>query len=768
MVLFVTVLFLTVVSLLHDGTCFSVSPAERSFAPSNTGQRRGIYGPPGLMKVANEGGSSGYAAKPSSSSNPMNPFLSLRPFLPVKPTFFPPVVDPNIFINKKAQMLDSLFSSSAITDFVPNAGVSNSADMTANDSPMPQTSEVNPKDFINSKTEFLSNLFDQLSSNDGLPSTVQRDLIRAYDDTPSIQRRVVPGPSPFWGPILSPTEKIKLFTDKKTQFLDKLFTSISVTPQPETDSANVLDETSTTVKPTIVPPDFWIPQYKKPGTMQTRAMPGSVQQSIAPQPPLSWNPLISPMAKAYSDKKTDFLNKLFANVVPSPEASPQMGSAFDTINPTIKPTIVPPSFWLPAYKKSSPTAENDVAVNNPTSSVIKESDAVLPFPFAPLVNGAPVFSPTYFITKKNEFLAKLFQTLNTTNPSATGYSGSGVDTTAYPYFLAQLFDYLNYSNTGKDSAYSSPKRHSPDSEKIRVSDLEKFLRIISDNSDSEGSSTTDLFSERSVTMADPVNIQNAKDMFVNNILGELANIKNSMLQAASEVVQQQKLVSTSPASGKKPGTTYGSPYKMWGKAAAGMPTADPLQPFVTKMTYLSHLFDTLTQLEKNMTSAIEQEAALGAQKSTDNEVISNNRRGLSGGVTNSDLAALQLCGANGELPLTELTSLTNEPATADTLTSDNLLNKSKKLFCHLLAKAGAGKQKGNGVPSTEPVARSIKMAVHQGYQSLPPGTEELLQAGGGGGGETQNQEGGGLKLQKTGLDYGQEQWSSHHHHNHHH
>ncbi|XP_049787612.1 uncharacterized protein LOC126190981 isoform X2 [Schistocerca cancellata] len=727
MVLFVTVLFLTAVSLLHDGTCFSVPPAERSFTPSNAGQRRGIYGPPGLTKVATEGGSSVYAAKPSSSSNPMNPFLSLRPFLPVKPTFFPPVVDPNIFINKKAQMLDSLFSSSAISNFVPNAGVSNSADMTANDFPVPQTSGVNPKDFINSKTEFLSNLFDQLSSNDEPASTVQRDLIRAYDDTPSIQRRVVPGPSPFWGPILSPTEKIKLFTDKKTQFLDKLFTSISVTPQPETDSANVLDETSTTVKPTIVPPDFWIPQYKKPVTMQTRAMPGSVQQSLAPQPPLSWNPLISPMAKAYSDKKTDFLNKLFANVVPSPEASPQMGSAFDTISPTVKPTIVPPSFWLPAYKKSSPTAENDIAVNNPAS--------------------APVFSPTYFITKKNDFLTKLFQTLNTTNPSATGYSGIGVDTTAYPYFLAQLFDYLNDSNTGKDSAYSSPKRHSPDSEKIRISDLEKFLRIISDDYDSEGSSTTDLFSERSVTMADPVNIENAKDMFVNNILAELANIKNSMLQAASEVVQQQKLVSTSPASGKKPGTTYGSPYKMWGKAGAGMPTADPLQPFVTKMTYLSHLFDTLTQLEKNMTSAIEQQAALGAQKNTDNEVISNSRRGLSGVDTNNDLAALQLCGANGELPLTELTSLTNEPVTADTLTSDNLLNKSKKLFCHLLAKAGAEKQKGNGVPSPEPVSRSIKMAVHQGYQSLPPGTEELLQAGGGGGGETQNQEGGGLKLQ---------------------
>jgi hypothetical protein len=42
-------------------------------------------------------------------------------------------------------------------------------------------------------------------------------------------------------------------------------------------------------------------------------------------------------------------------------------------------------------------------------------------------------------------------------------------------------------------------------------------------------------------------------------------------------------------------------------------------------------------------------------------------------------------------------------------------------------------------------ARSIKMAVHQGYQSLPPGSEELLQAGGGS--TPQKHEGGGIKLQ---------------------
>jgi hypothetical protein len=39
----------------------------------------------------------------------MSPYLSLKPFLPVKPTLVSPFVDPNIFIGKKAALLSNLF-----------------------------------------------------------------------------------------------------------------------------------------------------------------------------------------------------------------------------------------------------------------------------------------------------------------------------------------------------------------------------------------------------------------------------------------------------------------------------------------------------------------------------------------------------------------------------------------------------------------------------------------------------------------------------------
>ena len=62
-----------------------------------------------------------------------------------------------------------------------------------------------------------------------------------------------------------------------------------------------------------------------------------------------------------------------------------------------------------------------------------------------------------------------------------------------------------------------------------------------------------------------------------------------------------------------------------------------------------------------------------------------------------------------------------------------------KLFANKLATGG------DGEATAANKARSIKMAVHQGYQSLPPGTEEVLQAGGGS--TPQKHEGGGIMLQ---------------------
>jgi len=86
-----------------------------------------------------------------------------------------------------------------------------------------------------------------------------------------------------------------------------------------------------------------------------------------------------------------------------------------------------------------------------------------------------------------------------------------------------------------------------------------------------------------------------------------------------------------------------------------------------------------------------------------------------------------------------------------------------KLFANKLATGGDDEMAAGNK------ARSIKMAVHQGYQSLPPGTEEVLEAGGGS--TPQKHEGGGIKLQEdTPISKpSNNEWESdrHLHHNHH-
>jgi hypothetical protein len=84
-----------------------------------------------------------------------------------------------------------------------------------------------------------------------------------------------------------------------------------------------------------------------------------------------------------------------------------------------------------------------------------------------------------------------------------------------------------------------------------------------------------------------------------------------------------------------------------------------------------------------------------------------------------------------------------ETASGDVVGPDYYIGKTQSFLSKLFGSTTTTADDDHTV--TPYKARSIKMAVHQGYQSLPPGSEELLQAGGGS--TPQKHEGGGLKLQ---------------------
>nr|CAD7459861.1 unnamed protein product [Timema tahoe] len=233
-----------------------------------------------------------------SLKNPLNPFLSIKPFLPSKPTFIPPVVDPNYFIGQKTALLNNLFP----------------------DKP----AAVGPDIFLDKKTAFLNQLFNQLSAAPGTAAS----------------KRALVAP-----PMTNP------FADKKTEFLNQLFNSLNL-PTPTSDDAEVEDEVVTT-KPTIVPPGFWSP-FIPLSEGDVAASSPTVKPTIVP--PSFWSPFIplsaptakptivppgfwSPFALPSPVKPTIVPPSFWSPFAPSSALKPSFVSPFAPPSLTVDPSV---------------------------------------------------------------------------------------------------------------------------------------------------------------------------------------------------------------------------------------------------------------------------------------------------------------------------------------------------------------------------------------------------------------------------------------------
>ncbi|XP_067001264.2 uncharacterized protein [Anabrus simplex] len=793
------------------------------------------------------------------SSNPMTPYLSLRPFLPVKPTFMPPFVDPQMFVDKKAAFLNTLFGNSG--------ALQNPANSTAATSPLIWLPPASPNYFAQKKTEFLKTLFSSLAAQSIAPTSPQqakRDLtdtnqvlvqsqLSSDSSSPTVGCNTCPSkksdflqklfdvlnedgtteessvtvkptivPLDFWAPPtasaatlarvpLKKTQPVMVdpsfFMDKKTKFLNTLFSNLAATPKtmgvPPT-------------KASIVPPNYWIPPGKpdtatiyqqkvsefldklfkslnttsgpaatnkrdvnsllsEDGTEESDIHTTSLKPRFIGSPMSMWGPsafapTVNP--KFFIDKKTEFLNKLFTSLS-TPAATNEAVDPMNDPSITVKPTVVPPNFWSPfpsggvSTIGGSPTVKPTIVPPNfwsPFASVAGKDINSDPSPS--LDKPMAAIDPSVFINKKAQFLDSLFNSLDipskidattqaptqtTSKTTEATVETSDTDNSVLAFLIERLILSADPGNnvSKRNNVHEEENTHSKD-----VSSEEDF-----GDSDNNLSTRSLKKTEDPVLSTSPLLV--AKDKVANSIIAELGGIKNEMMTTVEEILKQKKDMAeqaaavnpfssygmkspygfgggkmfgagmkgagkkgeTAAADGKKKmGAPYGGKFPFWAPTPATKPTPDPTAPLQERLDFLNQVFEMLTKLQEDVSSAVNEATIESTPQTTvspldENDVISILRKMIMQQKNSTKTG-------KNKLSPRDLSSEHNiHPATTNPLPPNvvpELINDDTK-------------------------TRSIKMAVHQGYQSLPPGTEEIIETGGGS--EVDNHEGGGLKLQ---------------------
>ncbi|CAK9797760.1 hypothetical protein ANTQUA_LOCUS1328 [Anthophora quadrimaculata] len=371
-------------------------------------------------------------------------------------------------------------------------------------------------------------------------------------------------------------------------------------------------------------------------------------------------------------------------------------------------------------------------------------------PFGPVGPVGPMMDPSMFMAKKSAFLDTLFKTLATTTPSPTSTDAPTTKSTIVPpdfwvpssvipnpseytdkvgEFLDKLFETLKLNKTLTAS--------SDDSMNVK-DDLVRSVKPDGDNAQVKIARSVD----------DLSSINAAKDTIVDSILSELGDLKTNMVSTMNDLVSYQQSASMSP---KKPFKSFAP--GMWPK-----PAASGMIPFQQKMAVLSQVFDMLTDLQKNITLAIENmvKAKMGSTGTSEgvfnaNYPVTNDIFSTANGMPNMSLAdaiKYKLDTLDYEMPLSYYPSfgkfgpkvtrtLPNGPASFWVSYPEDTANMKRAVD------SDSGSLTNGENVNQKQEARSVKMQMHQGYQSLPAGSVESIQAGGG---SMPGHQGGGIKL----------------------
>jgi len=408
---------------------------------------------------------------------------------------------------------------------------------------------------------------------------------------------------------------------------------------------------------------------------------------------------------------------------------------------------------------SYPKIIEGISATKPAAGVPKEYLPGMFGPFGPPSSGSPsssfgpVMDPSAIISKKSEFLDTLFKNLATSTPASTTevpkstivppsfwipssvIPGPTEYTQKVSDFLDKLFDSINV--TALEANDDSDTK----------SDFLRSLKFDDNSSDKIARSLDDASS-----------IAAAKDIIVNTILSELGNLKGDMIATLNDLIAYEKSATAAAAKTKKPFKPFSAAFPF------AKPTIDPTLPFQQRMTALSQVFDMLTELQRNISVVAKNAIATNASTSDNPELskvpLANGAIGASP-INNTLLNAIlkKISTVNSATPTSYSASYPTSYS-ADLIKENSImsraLSKGPTSFWVSYPESSAVKRQldDNSLPyfgyendndrhDHSQYRRGVQMQMHQGYQSLPAGSVESVQAGGG---STPGHQGGGIKL----------------------
>lgn len=366
--------------------------------------------------------------------------------------------------------------------------------------------------------------------------------------------------------------------------------------------------------------------------------------------------------------------------------------------------------------------------------------------FGPL---GPVVDPSAFIAKKSAFLDTLFKNLATSTPASPTTDVLAPKSTVVPPsfwmpssvipspteyttkvsdFLNKLFDSLNLNATAADGSDAKSD----------------FLRSVKSDDISPNKIARSL--------NDASSIAAAKDAIVDVILSELGDLKSNMLETLNDLIAYEKTAAAAASTTKKPFKPFASVFPF------AKPTVDPTLPFKQRMDVLSQVFDMLTDLQRNITAAAK--SATTASSDTENNLeppkipLDASDAIDASSINNTLLNAVlkKISALDSASPVFyPVNSIKGSPITSRTLPEEptSWLSYSKNLASTAKRQVDDDLlpyleyENSDGQHNHRQYTRGVQMQMHQGYQSLPAGSVESVQAGGG---STPGHQGGGIKL----------------------
>ncbi|XP_032665818.1 uncharacterized protein LOC116841683 isoform X2 [Odontomachus brunneus] len=483
------------------------------------------------------------------------------------------------------------------------------------------------------------------------------------------------------------------------------------------------------------------------GTMSKRGMFGPFTPKFGPMAP-KFGP-ITPFSSAdmmadYAPAGKDFFSRRRRSVVGAPaDSAPTLG-------------LAAPSSFL----KGTDSAEGAADATAVAGDAPKESLPGMfgpfggPFggPFAGPFGGpvGPMVDPSMMMTKKTTFLDTLFKSLATSTaapPTATDvpapkstivppsyWMPSSIipDPSEYTSkvsdFLDKLFDSIKLNTTAKVADDSS------DSSEAKSAFMMRSLK------------PDDAAAERTARASQDLSaIETAKDSVVDAILSELGNLKSDMMGTLSDLIAYEKASAAASAAAAK------KPFKPFAGIFPSKPTVDPTLPFQQRMTVLSQVFDTLIDLQRNITAATNNAMTTNAN-AADNSEESTPKSPSAVGASSFNATLLDAVLKKLSAVVTPAPYAASDMKVGSVITS-RALSKGPMSFWVSYPENGATAKRqvddysyfdrNDDDDRRRQFTRGVKMQMHQGYQSLPAGSVESVQAGGG---STPGHQGGGIKL----------------------